>query len=135
MFNIFLLLFIRIIRIDGSQFALGPHELSVCAREANRLLCEQCLNLFYNLTRGGIPEAIRVNNLSIIDINAELTQSASSCIYLHVRFFIQLGCHTGSHHLLDGSNRAVLYGDFPHGFILLCGNELTTPYNCSARRE
>jgi hypothetical protein len=34
---------------------------------------------------------------------------------LRVMFFSQLGRHTGSHGLLDGSNRAVVYSDFLHG--------------------
>ena len=84
----------------------------------NELLREQRLHPFDDLTRSWIPEAIRVNDLSIIDIDAELTKSASYYFYLRVCFFPQLGCHTGSHGLLDGSNRAVMDFYFSHDVLL-----------------
>ena len=80
----------------------------------NVLLREQRPHPFDDLTRGRIPEATRVNDLSVIDIDAELAKSASYYFYLRVCFFPQLGCHTGSHGLLDRSNRAVMDFYFSH---------------------
>ncbi len=123
----------QVSRMRATLFAVGCMPLFGGACDVNRLLREHRPHLFYDLTRSRIPKAIRVNDLSIINIDAELAKSASYYFYLRVRFFPQLGCHTGSHHLLDGSNRAVMYGDFLHGFTLLFGNEPTTPYNRSER--
>ena len=94
----------------------------------NRLLREQRPHLFDDLTRNRIPEAIRVDDLSVIDIDAELAKPASYYFDLRVCFFPQLGRHTGSHGLLDGSNRAVM--DFylshdcapPESYRVLPGN-------------
>ena len=81
-----------------------------------RLLREQRLDLFHDLTWSWIPKAIRINNFSIININTELTQAALYNLYLSVIFFSQLGRHPGGHGLLDGSNRAVMDGDFLHNW-------------------
>jgi len=80
----------------------------------NELLCEQRPHPFDNLTWSRIPEATRVNDLSVIDIDAELAKSASYYLDPRVCFFPQLGCHTGSHGLLDRSNRAVMDFYFSH---------------------
>ena len=48
------------------------------------------------------------DDLSLIDIDAELAKSASYYFYLCVRLIPQLGCHTGSHRMFDWSNRAVM---------------------------
>ncbi len=80
-----------------------------------RSLREQHLDLFHDLTWSWIPKAIRVNDFSIININAELTKPAPYNFYSSVIFFSQLGRHTGGHCLLDGSNRAGMYSDFLHG--------------------
>jgi hypothetical protein len=93
---------------------LWSNELLGGACGVTKLLREQRLYLFYDLARSRIPEAIRVNDLSIIDIDTELAKSASYYFYLCVRFFPQLGCHTGSHGLLDGSNPAVMDFYFSH---------------------
>ena len=79
-----------------------------------RLLREQSLDLFHDLTWSWIPKAISVNYFSIIKINTELTKAAFDNFYLSVVLFSQLGRHPGGHCLLDGSNRAVMYGDFLH---------------------
>src|SRR5687767_8098324 len=88
-----------------------------------RLLCEQRLDLFHDLTRSWIPKTIRVNDFSIININTELTKAAPYNFYLSVIFFSQLGRHTGGHGLLDGSNRAVMYCDFLHRLRSFFGND------------
>jgi hypothetical protein len=93
----------------------------------NRLLREQRLYPFYDFTWSRIPEAIRINDLSTINMDTELTKSAPYRFYLSVMFFPQLRRHTGGHHLLDRSNRAVMDCDFPHCFILLFGSEPATP--------
>src|SRR5687767_287101 len=89
------------------------------ACDINRLLREQRLHLLNDFARGGIPKAIRVDHLSVIKIDAELAESASYRLHLCVRFPSQSCRHTGSHGLLDGSNRAVVNIDFPHDFTLL----------------
>jgi hypothetical protein len=91
-----------------------------------KLLGEQRLYLSHDLTWGWIPKAIRVNDSSIIDINTELTKTASHNVYLSVIFFSQLGRHTGGHGLLDGSNSAVMYSDFLHG--LRSSSETSQPF-------
>jgi hypothetical protein len=83
-----------------------------------RLSREQHSYLFYNLICGQIPKARRINNLPIINVDAELAKPTLDSFYLYVLFFIQSGCHTGSHQLLDGSNCAVMDYHFLHGFIL-----------------
>ena len=94
----------------------------------NRLRGEQRLYLFHDLTWRRIPKAIRVNNFPVINIDTELAKTAPYRFYLYVIFFSQLCCHTGSHHLFDGSNRAVMDCDSLHSFILPFGSEPTTPY-------
>jgi hypothetical protein len=89
------------------------------ACEVNKLLREQRLYLSHDFTWGWIPKAIRVNDFSIIDINAELTKTAPHNFYLSVIFFSQMGRHTGGQGLLDGSNRAVVYSDFLHVYAPL----------------
>ena len=79
-----------------------------------RLLREQRLDLFHDLTWSWIPKAIRINDFSIIKINTELTKATLYNFNLSVVFFSQLGRHPGGHGLLDGSNRTVMYGDFLH---------------------
>jgi hypothetical protein len=49
--------------------------------------------LLYDLIRSRIPKAVRINDLSIIDINTKLAKSAPYRSYLCVRFFPQLGRH------------------------------------------
>ncbi len=66
------------------------------AGEVKTLVHEQYLYLFYNLVWGRIPKAIRVNNLLLINIDAEFAKSAFNLFYLDVVFFTQLSCHTGS---------------------------------------
>ena len=78
------------------------------------LLREESLDLFHDFTWSWIPKAIRINDFSIININTELTKATLYNFNLSVVFFSQLGRHPGSHDLLDGSNRAVMYGDFLH---------------------
>ena len=96
-----------------------------------QLLCKQRFHLFYDLTRSRIPQAICVNDLSIIKVDAELAKSASYYFHLYVRFFFQFGCHTGSQGLLDWSNRAVMDDDFLHSFTLLFRNEPTTLFGAA----
>ncbi len=98
------------------------------ACDANRLLREQCLYLLYDFTRRRIPEAIRINYVSTINVDTEFTKSTPYGFYLRVIFFPQLCRHTGSDHLLDRSNRTVMDCYFLHGFILLFGSEPATPY-------
>lgn len=73
-----------------------------------RLDREHCLYIFYNLICGRIPKAVRVNNLLLINIDTELAKSAFDCYYFYIVFLTQLGCHTGSHHLLDRSDSTVM---------------------------
>jgi hypothetical protein len=105
------------IRLSGS--ANGKHLFQaidlVKFNGPDRLIREQGLDLFHDLTWSRIPKAIRVNDFSIININTELTEPAPDNFYLRVIFFSQLGRHPGGHGLLDGSNRAVMYSDFLHG--------------------
>jgi len=75
---------------------------------------EQRLHPFHDLTRSRIPEAIRVDDLLVIDVDAKLAKSTSHYFDVRFCFFPQLGCHTGSHGLLDGSNRAVMDFYFSH---------------------
>jgi len=109
--------------------------LFVGACGVNRLLREQRVQLFYDLIWSRIPKAVRINNLLIIDINAELAKPALYGFYLCVRFFPQLCRHTGSHRLLDGSNRAVMDYYFLQGFILPFANEPAMPCNRPERME
>src|SRR5688572_16385350 len=75
---------------------------------------EQRLHPFDDLTRSRIPEAIRVDDLSVINVDAKLAKSTSYYFNVGFCFLPQLGCHTGSHGLLDWSNRAVMYFYFSH---------------------
>jgi hypothetical protein len=102
--------------MTGVVSAVGCRPLLGGACGANELLREQRPHPFDDLTRSRIPEAIRVNDLPVIDIDAELAESASYYFYLRVCFSPQLGCHTGSHGLLDGSNRAVMDLYFSHDY-------------------
>jgi hypothetical protein len=111
-------------RSGGALSALACIALG-CACDI-RLYCEQRLYLFYDLICGRIPKAICVNDLPTINIDAELTKPTFDSFYFNVLFFIQSGCHTGSHHLLDGSNCAVMYNDFLHGF---------TPFSALCKKE
>ena len=81
-----------------------------------RDVCEQRLNPFDDLTRSRVPEAIRVDDLSVINVDAKLPKSTSYYFNVRFCFFPQLGRHTGSHGLLDGSNRAVMDFYFSHDF-------------------
>ena len=103
-------------RMKAALFALRLNELLGGACGVNKLLCEQRPHPFDDLTRSRIPKAIRVNDFSLVDIDAELAKSAFYSFHLRVRFFPQLCCHTGSHHLFDWSNRAVMDFYFPHNF-------------------
>ena len=103
--------------IKGTLSCESGNELLGGACGVNNLLCEQRPHPFDDLTRSRIPKAIRVDDLSIIEIDAELAKSASYYFYLRVCFFPQLGCHTGSHGLLDRSNRAVMDFYFSHDFV------------------
>ena len=85
-------------------------------RGIEMLLCKQLLDLFHDLTRSWIPKAIRVNDFSIINVNTELAKATPQNFYFSIIFFSQLSRHPGGHGLLDGSNRAVMYGDFLHGY-------------------
>ena len=79
------------------------------------LLGEQRLYFFHDLTWSGIPKAVRVNNFPVIHIDTELPESTPYRLHLYVVFLSQSGCHTGSHHLLDGSQRAVMNDYSFHG--------------------
>jgi len=94
--SILIVLLLPTLKLSGSMFNIRI------------LVNEQRLELFYNLVCGRIPKAIRVNNLPLININTELTKSAFDGFYLYVVFFTQLGCHTGSRHLLDRSNKTIM---------------------------
>ena|SRR5215213_2603510 len=107
------------------QSALRLNEFLGCECDV-RLSREQHSYLFYNLICGRIPKTICVNDLPVINIDAELTKPAFDRFYIDVVFFIQLGCHTGSHHLLDGSNCAVMDDDLLHGF---------TPFFCTLQER
>jgi hypothetical protein len=96
--------------------AVGLNELLGGACDGHKLLCEQRPHPFDNLTRSQIPKARCVKDFSLVDIDAELANSAFDSFHLGVRFFPQLCCHTGSHHLFDGSNRAVMDFYFSHDF-------------------
>ncbi len=52
-------------------------------------------------------------------MNTELTEPALHKFYLGVILFSQSGRHPGGHDLLDGSHRAVMYGDFLHRYAPL----------------
>ena len=119
----------RKLSIRSALIPLASNDLFGGACDVNRLLREQRLYLLYDFTRSRIPEAIRINDLSTINMDTELTKSAPYRFYLRVIFFPQLCRHTESHHLLDGSNRTVMDCDFLHSFILLFGSEPATPYN------
>jgi hypothetical protein len=90
-----------------------------------QLLREQSLDLFHDLTWSWIPKAIRINDFSIININTELTETTLYNFYLSIILSSQLGRHPGSHGLLDGSNRAVMYGDFLHRLRSSFGNSFS----------
>ena len=106
--------------MKDTQSRLTCNDLFGGACDANRLLREQRPYLFYDFTRSRIPEAIRVNDFPIIDINTELAKPAPYDLYLRVILFPQLGRHTGSHHLLDGSYGTVTNRDFFHGSLSFC---------------
>jgi hypothetical protein len=83
---------------------------------ATKLLLDQFSYFSFNLAGPWIQKAIRFDHFSLIDIDAELAKPAFYQFHLCVRFIPQLGCHTGSHRVFDGSNRTVMDHNFLHCF-------------------
>ena len=63
-------------------------ELKGAAWQVRKLLCEHRLYLFHDFIRGRIPKTIRVNNLALINVNAELAESAFNRFRLYIFVFI-----------------------------------------------